>query len=158
MGCDVTQQRWALTSRPLLLILGHRQNPSQPGLERQVRLWWSCAVGPSAAALGARPRSQCPCFPGPAWLRQPGPCEAPRQQRGSIMATEADVTCPVCQGTPEEPSPSVISPCQHQFCLGCILRWAKRSINCPLCRQDITSISLSKGQVTKEGRWHGFLY
>uniref|UniRef100_A0A8B9BZM1 RING-type domain-containing protein n=1 Tax=Anser brachyrhynchus TaxID=132585 RepID=A0A8B9BZM1_9AVES len=67
---------------------------------------------------------------------------------------KADVTCPVCQGTPED----VISPCQHQFCLGCILRWAKRSINCPLCRQDITSISLSKGQVTKEGRWHGFLY
>ncbi|XP_066847357.1 E3 ubiquitin-protein ligase Topors-like [Anser cygnoides] len=57
------------------------------------------------------------------------------------MATEADVTCPVCQGTPKEPS--VVSPCQHQFCLGCIMRWAKRSANCPLCRQDITSIRYS---------------
>ena len=57
------------------------------------------------------------------------------------MATEADVTCPVCQGTPKEPS--VVSPCQHQFCLGCIMRWAERSVNCPLCRQDITSIRYS---------------
>uniref|UniRef100_A0A8B9T615 RING-type domain-containing protein n=1 Tax=Anas platyrhynchos TaxID=8839 RepID=A0A8B9T615_ANAPL len=47
------------------------------------------------------------------------------------MATEAEVTCPVCQGSLKEPS--VISPCQHQFCFGCIMRWAKRSVSCPLC-------------------------
>eukprot|EP00075_Anas_platyrhynchos_P016767 XP_027306020.1 uncharacterized protein LOC113842549 [Anas platyrhynchos] len=57
------------------------------------------------------------------------------------MATEAEVTCPVCQGSLKEPS--VISPCQHQFCFGCIMRWAKRSVSCPLCRQDITSIRYS---------------
>uniref|UniRef100_A0A8B9CA98 RING-type domain-containing protein n=1 Tax=Anser brachyrhynchus TaxID=132585 RepID=A0A8B9CA98_9AVES len=44
----------------------------------------------------------------------------------NAMATEADVTCPVCQGTPKEPS--IVIPCRHQFCLGCIMRWAKRSL------------------------------
>uniref|UniRef100_A0A8B9VD85 RING-type domain-containing protein n=1 Tax=Anas zonorhyncha TaxID=75864 RepID=A0A8B9VD85_9AVES len=66
-------------------------------------------------------------------------------QRDSTMATEAEVTCPVCQGSLKEPS--VISPCQHQFCFGCIMRWAKRSVSCPLCRQDITSIRYSIWEV-----------
>eukprot|EP00075_Anas_platyrhynchos_P013498 XP_027302751.1 uncharacterized protein LOC113840305 [Anas platyrhynchos] len=57
------------------------------------------------------------------------------------MATEADVTCPVCQGTTKEPS--VVIPCRHQFCLGCIMRWAARNATCPLCRQKITSVRYS---------------
>uniref|UniRef100_A0A493SW51 RING-type E3 ubiquitin transferase n=1 Tax=Anas platyrhynchos platyrhynchos TaxID=8840 RepID=A0A493SW51_ANAPP len=58
------------------------------------------------------------------------------------MASEAkDVTCPVCQGAPKEPS--YVLPCLHRFCFGCIMRWAKRSSTCPLCRQRITSICYS---------------
>ncbi|XP_071887638.1 uncharacterized protein [Anas platyrhynchos] len=58
------------------------------------------------------------------------------------MASEAkDVTCPVCQGAPKEPS--YVLPCLHRFCFGCIMRWAKRSSTCPLCRQRITSIRYS---------------
>uniref|UniRef100_A0A8B9UM19 Transmembrane protein 107 n=1 Tax=Anas zonorhyncha TaxID=75864 RepID=A0A8B9UM19_9AVES len=58
------------------------------------------------------------------------------------MASEAqDVTCPVCQGAPKEPSYTL--PCLHRFCFGCIMRWAKRSSTCPLCRQRITSIRYS---------------
>uniref|UniRef100_A0A493U0U7 RING-type domain-containing protein n=1 Tax=Anas platyrhynchos platyrhynchos TaxID=8840 RepID=A0A493U0U7_ANAPP len=49
--------------------------------------------------------------------------------RDSTMATEADVTCPVCQGTTKEPS--VVIPCRHHFCLGCIMRWAARNATCP---------------------------
>ncbi|XP_071887589.1 uncharacterized protein [Anas platyrhynchos] len=57
------------------------------------------------------------------------------------MATEADVTCPVCQGTTKEPS--VVIPCRHHFCLGCIMRWAEKNATCPLCRQKITAIRYS---------------
>jgi len=58
------------------------------------------------------------------------------------MASEAkDVTCPVCQGAPKEPS--YVLPCLHRFCFGCIMRWAKRISTCPLCRQRITSILCS---------------
>ncbi|NWZ19934.1 TOPRS ligase, partial [Asarcornis scutulata] len=58
------------------------------------------------------------------------------------MASEAqDITCPVCQGVPKEPS--YVLPCVHHFCFGCIMRWAKRSSTCPLCRQHITSIRYS---------------
>ncbi|XP_071887142.1 MOB kinase activator 3B isoform X1 [Anas platyrhynchos] len=58
------------------------------------------------------------------------------------MASEAkDVTCPVCQVAPKEPS--YVLACLHRFCFGCIMRWAKRSSTCPLCRQRITSIRYS---------------
>eukprot|EP00075_Anas_platyrhynchos_P015445 XP_027304698.1 uncharacterized protein LOC113842222 [Anas platyrhynchos] len=58
------------------------------------------------------------------------------------MGGEAqDITCPVCQGAPKEPS--YILPCLHQFCFGCVMRWVQRSSTCPLCRQRITSIRYS---------------
>ncbi|XP_071889160.1 uncharacterized protein [Anas platyrhynchos] len=58
------------------------------------------------------------------------------------MGSEAqDITCSVCQGVCKEPS--YILPCLHQFCFGCVMRWAERSSTCPLCRQRITSIRYS---------------
>ncbi|XP_071889163.1 uncharacterized protein [Anas platyrhynchos] len=63
-------------------------------------------------------------------------------QRADTMGSEAqDITCSVCQGVCKEPS--YILPCLHQFCFGCVMRWAERSSTCPLCRQRITSIRYS---------------
>uniref|UniRef100_A0A803VUK1 RING-type E3 ubiquitin transferase n=1 Tax=Ficedula albicollis TaxID=59894 RepID=A0A803VUK1_FICAL len=57
------------------------------------------------------------------------------------MATETDWNCPVCRdGAGEKAS---VSPCLHQFCLGCVVRWLKRKPSCPLCRQPIKSIIYS---------------
>ncbi|NXQ02708.1 TOPRS ligase, partial [Vidua macroura] len=57
------------------------------------------------------------------------------------MATETEWNCPICRDIPGEIAS--VTPCVHLFCLGCIVRWAKRKPSCPLCRQVINSIIYS---------------
>ncbi|NWR96659.1 TOPRS ligase, partial [Motacilla alba] len=57
------------------------------------------------------------------------------------MATETEWNCPICRDIPGEIAS--VTPCVHLFCLGCIVRWAKRKPVCPLCRQAINSIIYS---------------
>ncbi|NXM20030.1 TOPRS ligase, partial [Ploceus nigricollis] len=57
------------------------------------------------------------------------------------MATETEWNCPICCDIPGEIAS--VTPCVHLFCLGCIVRWAKRKPSCPLCRQAINSIIYS---------------
>ncbi|XP_041256280.1 uncharacterized protein LOC121333734 [Onychostruthus taczanowskii] len=57
------------------------------------------------------------------------------------MATETEWNCPICRDIPGEIAS--VTPCVHLFCLGCIVRWAKRKPSCPLCRQAINSIIYS---------------
>ncbi|NXM60578.1 TOPRS ligase, partial [Illadopsis cleaveri] len=57
------------------------------------------------------------------------------------MATETEWNCPICRDIPGEIAS--VTPCVHLFCLGCIVRWAKRRPSCPLCRQAINSIIYS---------------
>ncbi|NWI48476.1 TOPRS ligase, partial [Picathartes gymnocephalus] len=57
------------------------------------------------------------------------------------MATETEWNCPICRDIPGEIAS--VTPCVHLFCLGCIVRWAKRKPSCPLCRQAINTIIYS---------------
>ncbi|XP_075596226.1 uncharacterized protein LOC142599446 [Balearica regulorum gibbericeps] len=54
------------------------------------------------------------------------------------MATELEDRCPICLGSWEEPS--FVMPCLHRFCYPCILQWAERKPECPLCKRGIRSI------------------
>ncbi|XP_064260263.1 uncharacterized protein LOC135290285 [Passer domesticus] len=54
------------------------------------------------------------------------------------MATGAEWSCPICR----EASANIayVGSCLHQFCRGCIVRWARKNPSCPLCRQTVRII------------------
>ena len=54
------------------------------------------------------------------------------------MATELDHRCPICLDAMDDTS--YVMPCLHQFCFGCIRRWAESRPTCPLCKRRVTSI------------------
>ena len=59
-----------------------------------------------------------------------------------------DNTCPICLGEKEDEAVNNI--CKHSFCFVCIRNWALIKNTCPLCRQDIKTISQhSTGKITR---------
>ncbi|XP_031445083.1 uncharacterized protein LOC116226361 [Phasianus colchicus] len=57
------------------------------------------------------------------------------------MATTEAWTCPICRDARRDIA-SVI-PCSHQFCVGCIQRWARLRDSCPLCRTAMRTMKVS---------------
>ncbi|XP_050185765.1 E3 ubiquitin-protein ligase Topors-like [Myiozetetes cayanensis] len=58
------------------------------------------------------------------------------------MATETQWSCPICHSTRNDVASTL--PCHHQFCLGCILRWAKTNPACPLCSKPVETVRFSE--------------
>ncbi|XP_015723747.1 uncharacterized protein LOC107316581 [Coturnix japonica] len=58
------------------------------------------------------------------------------------MAAEEAWTCPICRDVQKDIAYAV--PCRHEFCLGCILRWAKQKETCPLCRRVMEVVKVAE--------------
>uniref|UniRef100_A0A8D2M1N8 RING-type domain-containing protein n=1 Tax=Zonotrichia albicollis TaxID=44394 RepID=A0A8D2M1N8_ZONAL len=56
-------------------------------------------------------------------------------------ALGAEWSCPICHD--EQEGVAYVTPCGHEFCMGCILRWAEKKPECPLCRRLIESVRFS---------------
>ncbi|XP_021154696.2 uncharacterized protein LOC110365057 [Columba livia] len=58
------------------------------------------------------------------------------------MAAESEWSCPICCDDREDVA--YMSPCLHQICIGCAMRWVRQKANCPLCRSRTTAILFSR--------------
>ncbi|NXW92394.1 TOPRS ligase, partial [Alopecoenas beccarii] len=58
------------------------------------------------------------------------------------MAAESQWSCPICCDDGEDIA--YISPCLHQICVGCAMRWVRQKANCPLCRSRTTANLFSR--------------
>ena len=57
------------------------------------------------------------------------------------MAKAAEWTCPICQDVINEVT--YVIPCNHRFCVSCIMHWVKRNPSCPLCRRPTEAVKFS---------------
>ncbi|POI20558.1 hypothetical protein CIB84_015697 [Bambusicola thoracicus] len=57
------------------------------------------------------------------------------------MAAEEAWTCPICRDVQKDIAYTVL--CHHEFCLSCILCWAKQKETCPLCRRVMEVIKVA---------------
>ncbi|XP_021270909.1 uncharacterized protein LOC110407479 [Numida meleagris] len=57
------------------------------------------------------------------------------------MELPSDWACPVCGQSRHDAA--YVTPCLHQLCLGCALRWAKQQPTCAVCKKNIETIRYS---------------
>lgn len=75
----------------------------------------------------------------------------PSMLQQANMATQTEWSCSTCCNA--EDDVAYMTPCLHQFCLGCPVWWAKRKPECPLCRQAVNTIIYSMEQRTIFWTW-----
>lgn len=54
-----------------------------------------------------------------------------------VSVTEEEDVCPTCLEDYDVENPRIITKCNHQFHLSCILEWMERSDTCPICNQEM---------------------
>lgn len=65
------------------------------------------------------------------------------------MSGDHDKICSICWE--DVANPSVTLKCGHRFHFGCLTEWAKRSNECPMCREQFTPTATPRHEGEEEG-------
>ncbi|GAB4861710.1 Probable E3 ubiquitin-protein ligase rhb1a [Ancistrocladus abbreviatus] len=63
--------------------------------------------------------------------------ETPKAYEPNKLATEEEDVCPICLEEYDAENPKMITNCEHDFHLSCILDWMERSDSCPVCDKEM---------------------
>ncbi|XP_021767112.1 probable E3 ubiquitin-protein ligase RHB1A [Chenopodium quinoa] len=53
------------------------------------------------------------------------------------LATEEEDACPICLEEYDTDNPKLVTNCEHDFHLSCLLEWMERSDSCPVCDKEM---------------------
>ncbi|CAJ1898719.1 unnamed protein product [Cylindrotheca closterium] len=84
-------------------------------------------------------------------LKQPPPKASPGESSNDSSPEPAEVNCCICMCDAEPSNLASINGCEHQFCFGCIEKWAERENTCPLCKVRFSKID-RKNKKRKKGQ------
>jgi len=73
-------------------------------------------------------------------LKQP-PAQAKNDADYGEETEATGASCCICMSQPDYEEKSTIDGCDHQFCFGCISKWADRENTCPLCKHRFSKIT-----------------
>jgi hypothetical protein len=90
-----------------------------------------------ASVMPPRKRKRAPKQP--VQLKEPPPGSKCEEEEKKPSA-EATYSCCICMCDVDHEELALINGCEHQFCFGCIEKWAERENTCPLCKVRFTKI------------------
>uniref|UniRef100_A0A8D0FVF7 RING-type E3 ubiquitin transferase n=1 Tax=Strix occidentalis caurina TaxID=311401 RepID=A0A8D0FVF7_STROC len=152
MECDLTSltaSLWVLAEPgPVWLVPGLLPSvPARSGGSSEAAPGAGWCFGGCRRQLSV-PLGTARCFVPLGWAKGLGEpegvlCEGPGHFFLSRATSDrgSEWSCPICGETQD--GVTYATPCLHQFCLGCIVRWAKMKQSCPLCRQTVITIIYS---------------
>jgi hypothetical protein len=91
-----------------------------------------------ASVLPPRKRKRAPKQP--VQLKKPPPGSKSQEEEDEKPSAEATSSCCICMCDVEHEEVALVNGCEHQFCFGCIEKWAERENTCPLCKVRFTKI------------------
>jgi hypothetical protein len=123
-------------------LLSFDAEPTMPRRNRRraaVRAEAAIMASPAAAASSASSRKRKPTPPVAAADESSAKKPAARLKTDPSDPPE-DTNCCICMTEPEAKDLASIDGCDHQFCFGCIEKWADRENKCPLCKERFHKI------------------
>jgi hypothetical protein len=92
----------------------------------------------AASVLPPKKRKRAPKQP--VQLKKPPPGSKSEEEDEKKPSAELTSCCCICMCDVEHEELALINGCEHQFCFGCIEKWAERENTCPLCKMRFNKI------------------
>ncbi|KAK9743030.1 hypothetical protein RND81_03G212300 [Saponaria officinalis] len=63
--------------------------------------------------------------------------EISKPSDGHHLPPEEEDACPICLEEYDKENPKMVTTCEHDFHLSCLLEWMERSDSCPVCDKEM---------------------